>query len=169
MTLMRETRPEKIRIFTTSGSIDKTYDLRASDFLVGPPQVGGVLAEANVTVPFEVEEFARKDSLRITGEERERLRQLIADDPAGRIIITHCTDTTHLTGQALSAITGKVIVLTAAMRPAGFRDTDAHFNVGCAFLAVQTLPEGVYLVMNGRVFDPFRVYKDTEKRCFSDA
>jgi len=74
-----------------------------------------------------------------------------------------------LTGQALAGVSGKTIVLTAAMQPASFKDTDAHFNIGCAFIAVQTLPDGVYLVMNGRVFDPFRVNKNAELRRFDDA
>lgn len=165
---MQETRHEKIKIFTTGGSIDKTYDSHASDFLVGPPQIGNVLREANVTAPFEVEEFTRKDSLKITGEDRERLKQLVAGDPARGIVITHGTDTLHLTGRVLSTIPGKVIVLTGAIRPAGFKDTDAHFNIGCAFIAAQTLPEGVYLVMNGRVFDPFRVNKNTVEQCFEE-
>jgi L-asparaginase len=158
-----------IKIYTTGGSLDKTYDLKASDFLVGPPQVQNVLTEANVAVPFEVQEFIRKDSLQITSEDREQLRSLVAGDLARRIIITHGTDTMHLTAQALSKIIGKVIVVTAAMRPADFKDTDAHFNIGCAFMAVQTLTEGVYLVINGRVFDPFRVTKNFEFKRFEDA
>ncbi|MDQ3754629.1 MAG: asparaginase domain-containing protein [Acidobacteriota bacterium] len=167
--LVQGTPRGKIKIFTAGGSIDKTYDLHASDFLIGPSQVGDVLREANVTIPFEVEEFVRKDSLQMTDEDREQLRQLVAGEPAERIVITHGTDTLHLTGQALSEIPGKVIVLTAAMRPASFKDTDAHFNIGCAFIAAQTLPEGVYLVINGRVFDPFRANKNTQSRCFDDA
>ncbi|MBA3712495.1 MAG: asparaginase [Pyrinomonadaceae bacterium] len=165
---MQETPCEKIKIFTTGGSIDKIYDLHASDFLVGSPQVGDMLREAKVTVAFEVEEFARKDSLQITDEEREQLKRLVADDSARRIVITHGTDTMHLTAQALSTIADKVIVLTGAMQPASFKDTDARFNVGCAFIAVQTLPAGVYVVMNGRVFDPFRVKKNTGSRCFDN-
>lgn len=157
---------EKIKIITTGGSIDKIYDLRASDFLVGSPQIGDVLREANVAVNFEVEEFIRKDSLEITDDERERLKQLIVKEPSRRIIITHGTDTMHLTGQALSEIPQKVIVLTGAMQPASFKDTDAQFNIGCAFIAVQTLPKGVYLIMNGKVSDPHRVKKNTELRSF---
>jgi L-asparaginase len=162
------TRHEKIKIFTTGGSIDKIYDLQASDFLVGPPQIGNVLREAGVTAQFDIEEFTRKDSLQLTDEERERLKQLVADEPAHRIVITHGTDTLHLTGQVLSGIAGKVIVLTGAMRPASFKDTDAQFNIGCALIAAQTLPQGVYVVMNGRVFDPFRIKKNIELRCFED-
>lgn len=63
--------------------------------------------------------------------------------------------------RALTAIPGKVIVLTGAMQPAACKETDADFNVGCAIAAVQSLPEGVfYLVMNGQVFDPHTTRKD---------
>ncbi len=53
-----------------------------------------------------------------------------------------------------------MIVLTGAMQPAAFVQSDAAFNIGCAILALQTLPEGVYIVMNGKVFDPRRVRKN---------
>ncbi len=157
---------EKIVVFTTGGSIDKTYDLESSDFLVGPPQVEQILKEANVNATYQVREFIRKDSLQITDSERAELKRLIEAEPAKRIIVTHGTDTLHLTGQALSKISGKVIVLTAAMQPASFKDTDAHFNIGSAFLAVQTLSEGTYIIMNGRVFDPFHTKKNRELKRF---
>src|ERR1044071_9236630 len=134
---MQASRQERIKVFTTGGSIDKIYDLQASDFLVGPPQIGNVLREANVTVPVDVEEFTRKDSLQITKEEREQLKQLVFNDTAHRIVITHGTDTLHQTGQVLSTIEGKVIVLTGSMQPATFKNTDPQFNIGCALIAVQ--------------------------------
>jgi L-asparaginase len=68
------------------------------------------------------------------------------------------------TARLLGRVPGKVIVLTGAMQPAAFKRTDAAFNVGCAVIAVQTLPEGVYVVMNGRVLDP----RTTEKNCALD-
>lgn len=51
-------------------------------------------------------------------------------------------------------------MLTDAMRPALFRDGDANFNLGAAITAVQIMPEGVYLCMNGRVFDIDSVSKN---------
>jgi L-asparaginase len=47
------------------------------------------------------------------------------------------------------------------MQPAAFKETDAAFNVGCAILALQILPEGVYVAMNGRVYDPHQARKNT--------
>ena len=55
---------------------------------------------------------------------------------------------------------GKTIVLTGSLAPARFAQSDATFNVGMAFAAVQALPEGVYIVMNGKVFRADAVRKD---------
>jgi len=57
---------------------------------------------------------------------------------------------------------GKIIVLTGAMAPARFRITDAIFNVGAAVVALQSLTEGVYLAMNGRIFEAGTVRKNRD-------
>jgi L-asparaginase len=150
-----------IKVFTTGGSLDKGYSTLESDFVVLGPQVSGILETARVTVPFEVEPLLRKDSLEMTDADRTLIRQRVEGDSAQHILITHGTDTMALTGRALEGIPGKVIILTGAMQPAAFRDSDAPFNVGFAVAAVQTLPPGVYLAMNGRIFEPRRVRKDT--------
>ena len=92
----------------------------------------------------------------------DRVRQT----PEHRGLITHGTDTMAQTARALLAVPGKVIVLTGAMQPAAFKVTDAVFNIGSAWAAVQTLPDGVYLVMNGQIFDPQRVEKNVDQDRF---
>jgi len=57
-------------------------------------------------------------------------------------------------------------VLTGSMQPARFKASDAPFNVGCAITAVQSLPPGVYIVMNGCVFDPGKVRKNRDQNRF---
>jgi L-asparaginase len=86
--------------------------------------------------------------------------------PYRRVVITHGTDTMIDTARALTSVSGKAIVLTGAMQPVAFKETDAPFNVGCAIAAVQVLPEGVYLVMNGRIFDPQTIRKDVARDRF---
>ncbi|MEW6716721.1 MAG: asparaginase domain-containing protein [Chloroflexota bacterium] len=149
-----------IKIFTTGGSIDKYYSTQHSTFLVGEPQIGAILQEAGVTVAYEIEPLFRKDSLELTDSDRELILSKVKADPHPRIIITHGTDTLVQTAQTLSQVKGKVIVLMGAMQPAAFKRSDAAFNVGCALSAVQTLPEGVYVVMNGRVFSWDHVTKN---------
>jgi L-asparaginase len=54
------------------------------------------------------------------------------------------------------------------MQPARFRVTDAVFNIGVAVGAVQSLPPGVYIAMNGRIFDPARTRKNVQGNCFEE-
>lgn len=150
----------KIKIFTTGGSIDKVYATSTSNFIVGDPQVANILHEANLNLEFEIVSLFKKDSLEITEQERAMLVEQVQSAPERLILITHGTDTMIESGCALQSITGKVIVLTGAMQPAAFKASDAPFNLGGAFVALQTLPEGVYLVMNGQVFNPEQARKN---------
>jgi L-asparaginase len=150
----------RIKIYTTGGSIDKTYSTQESAFVIGEPQIATILDEANVTVEWEVCSILKKDSLELTDEDRQLILEQIERDPHRHIILTHGTDTMVETARALASVTGKVIVLTGAMQPAAFKRTDACFNVGGAVIAVQTLPEGVHVIMNGQVFDPSSASKN---------
>ena len=57
-------------------------------------------------------------------------------------------------------------MLTGALNPARFEGSDAEFNIGCAVGAVQSLPPGVYIAMNGRIWDPTRVRKNVDANRF---
>ena len=159
----------QIKIFTTGGSIDKRYSTQESSFVVGPPQVERILQDGNVTVDYEIESLLRKDSLDVTSEDRQGIVERVRETPHRFVVITHGTDTMVDTARALAPISDKVIVLTGAMQPAVFKETDASFNIGCAVAAVQLLPDGVYLVMNGRVFDPQTTRKDVTRDRFVEA
>src|SRR3546814_17276409 len=95
---------------------------------------------------------------------REAIRAAVAASDALRILVTHGTDTMVVTGRVLAGIAGKTIVMTGAMQPASVRASDAEFNVGFALAAVQTLPPGVYIAMNGMIFDPATTVKDRAGR-----
>ncbi len=158
----------KLHVITTGGTIDKVYFDAKSEFQVGPPMVAEVLREANVTVPVTVESILAKDSLELTDADRQLIRERAIAAVEQRILITHGTDTMVDTARALAGIPGKTIVLTGSMQPARFRNTDAVFNIGCALGAVQSLPPGVYIAMNGRVFDPAHAAKNRERHCFEE-
>jgi len=110
----------------------------------------------------------RKDSLELTDQDREKIRQAVATSSARQIVITHGTDTMVVTARSLAGIADKTVVLTGAMQPARFRATDALFNVACALTAAQTLPPGVYIAMNGRIFDPKITRKNVELNRFEE-
>lgn len=101
----------------------------------------------------------RKDSLETNEANRELVRDRVVEEPCGKIIITHGTDTMVENGKSLSGIGGRCTVLTGAMEPADIKSSDAVFNVGVAIGAVSSLPNGVYIAMNGRIFDPFKCRK----------
>jgi L-asparaginase len=156
----------QLEIFTTGGTIDKVYFDAKSKFEVGEPQILEVLREANLSIDYQVTPLMRKDSLELTDQDRELVRKAIEASTSTRIVITHGTDTMTDTARTLSGITGKTIVLTGAMQPARFRFTDAVFNIASAMMAAQTLAEGVYITMNGQVFDPAITRKNVEMNRF---
>lgn len=156
----------QLRIFTTGGTIDKLYFDAASEFVVGEPMIGGILDDANVTFDFTITELFRKDSLDITSEDRATIRNAVAADSARYVLITHGTDSMAETARALQGIPNKTIILTGAMSPRRFQKSDAVFNVGCAVGAMEALPPGVYVAMNGRVFPAESVRKNREKGRF---
>jgi L-asparaginase len=157
---------ESLCIVTTGGTIDKIYFDDKSDYQVGEPQIGRILEELGVAFRFNVIPIIRKDSLHINQADRELLRQTIAAQPARHVLVTHGTDTMVDTAKVLADIPDKTIVLTGALNPARFRGSDAEFNIGTAVGAVQSLAPGVYIAMNGRVWDPRQVRKNVAANRF---
>ncbi|MDT8421197.1 MAG: asparaginase domain-containing protein [Desulfuromonadales bacterium] len=158
----------QIDIFTTGGTIDKVYFDAKSDFQVGEPQISEVLRDANLSIDYRVVPLLRKDSLEMTDEDRELICQAVAGTSSPRVVITHGTDTMIATARKLDGIPGKTVVLTGAMQPARFRFTDAVFNVASALMAAQILPPGVYITMNGKIFDPHKTRKNVEMNRFEE-
>jgi len=151
---------KQISIIAVGGTIDKIYFDAKSEYEVGPPNVARVLAELQLVVPYTVTSLMRKDSLDMTDDDRKLITETVRQDSGNRIIITHGTDTMTDTANCLLAIPGKTIVLTGALEPALFKTSDAVFNIGCALGAVQSLPEGVYIAMNGAIFQAPHVRKN---------
>lgn len=160
---------ESLCIVTTGGTIDKIYFDDKSDYQVGEPQIGRILEDLGVAFRYTVIPVIRKDSLHITDADRELVRATIAAQPSPHVLVTHGTDSMVATARVLATLSDKVIVLTGALNPASFRGSDAEFNIGCAVGAVQTLAPGVYIAMNGRIWDPSRVRKNVEANRFEAA
>ena len=149
-----------ILILTTGGTIDKNYFDALSEYQIVESGIPALLKEARVALPLRVEEVCRKDSLELTDADRAEIARHAAEAPESRIVVTHGTDTMTETAKALAAISGKTIVLTGALSPARFAETDAPFNLGMAVAAAQVALPGVYIAMSGQVFDGLKVRKD---------
>jgi len=150
----------KLHIITTGGTIDKIYFDAKSDYQVGEPVIGELLQRMGVGFPFTVESAMRKDSLDMDDADRALIRRLAEACDERCVLITHGTDGMVATARALAGLPDKCIVLTGALQPAAFADSDAIFNIGCAIGAVQSRPPGVYIAMNGLVFEAHRVVKN---------
>jgi len=156
----------KLLIITTGGTIDKIYFDDKSDYQIGEPQISQILHAMHVAFEFECIALMRKDSLHIGDKERRLIHATVAASDASHILITHGTDTMVDTANVLGDLEDRTIVLTGALNPARFRDSDAIFNIGCAVGAVQSLPPGVYIAMNGKVWDPKHVRKNPRENRF---
>ncbi len=157
---------DKIKIFTTGGTIDKVYFDARSTYEIGQPAICELLEGLTLSVDWECEALMGKDSLILTTEDRDLILSRIRASSHKRIVITHGTDTMVETAKHLSELKDKTIVLTGSLQPALFKDSDAAFNIGGALATVQAMPVGVYIFMNGRVFSHDNVCKNLELNRF---
>ncbi len=144
----------KITFIQTGGTIDKDYPKLAKGygFEIGEPAVKRILEKVNPNFRFEIISVLKKDSLDITEEDREKIYEVCVKADNDKIIVTHGTDTMIETAKKLSAIKNKVMILTGAIKPERFSDSDASFNIGTAVGAIGILENGVYIAMNGRIY-----------------
>jgi L-asparaginase len=162
----RRSATEPVLVLTTGGTIDKQYFDAASQYQIFDSFVPRLLSLARVTHRFECRELMRKDSMDLDDADRALIVEHVRVAEFSSVVITHGTDTMTQTAQALLGIQGKTIVLTGALAPARFNETDAQFNLGMAFAAAQVAPPGVYIAMNGTVFRGDHVVKDRTQQSF---
>lgn len=161
----------KILFIGVGGTIDKDYREGAGvyNFVERDPRVKDILKKANPSIKYRSVSLVKKDSMDLTDEDRGLIVRTCQQAPEKHIVITHGTDTMHITGEALDkVIKNKTIVLTGAARPDMFSNSDAAFNVGSAVGAINVLSDGVYIAMNGRVLPWDKIRKDPITGVFSE-
>lgn len=147
----------KIVFIQTGGTIDKDYPhtTKGWAFEFGDPATHRVLEKLNPSFDYTSIKAFQKDSLEITDHDREALKVLINNQAENKIIITHGTDTMMETALYLhNTIKNKLVIITGAMLPERFTNSDASINLGCAIGAVNVLEKGIYIAMHG-VVKPF--------------
>lgn len=153
----------KIKIFITGGTIDSIYDVVNGKVSFDETYIPKMLKQGRVTVETDLEKLMLKDSREITDEERAQIIEKCKSADEDKIIITHGTDTIVETAKSLGGEgIEKTVILVGAMRPFTFGDSDALFNLGTAFGAIQLLEYGVYITMNGKIFNWDNVKKNRE-------
>ncbi len=164
-----------VAILTTGGTIDKTYNERDGSLRnvgSGLDEILGRLRLHDVQVTMIP--VMSKDSLEMTDRDRLLILQATREalDAHDAVLISHGTDTLAVTGELLHRELRdlrKPVVLTGAMRPYMFRDTDAYQNVTEALLACRLLPAGVYVVMHSQALRLPGVVKDWTEMTFRHA
>lgn len=158
----------KIKILITGGTFDKEYDEIQQTLSFKQSHVAAVLKEGRCKCDVQVVTLMLKDSLQMSDADREVLANYCKAAPETKIVITHGTDTMSKTAEYLaSRVKDKTIVLTGAMVPYTFGSSDGLFNMGAALALVQSLPEGVYVAMNGTYFEAGNVRKNLDTGTFT--
>ena len=158
---------EPIRLFVTGGTFDKEYDEIRGTLYFADTHLPQMLELGRCRVEVKVRTLMMIDSLEMTEAGRDVIAHNCAEVAERHIVITHGTDTMVDTARTLAEkVPDKTIVLTGAMIPIAFGSSDGLFNLGGAITAVQVLPPGVYVTMNGRVFPWDRVRKNRSTGIF---
>lgn len=167
--ILRSMQSAPIRVIVTGGTFDKHYDEIKGELTFRESHLPEILKRARVKVPVTVELNQLIDSLQMQDDNRRSVLASCRNAKEDLIVITHGTDTMTTTASLLGRERlSKTIVLTGAMIPYQVQDSDALFNFGAAFSAVQLLPYGVYIVMNGMVFPWERVRKNRALGVFEE-
>ena len=158
-----------IKIFVTGGTFDKDYDEKNGRLYFKETHMNEILALGRSKVEVGIETLMMLDSLDMKEKDRELIVKKCTAAIEEQIVITHGTDTMTKTAEILGAKHfEKTIVITGAMIPYKFGTSDGLFNIASALAYVQTMPHGVYIAMNGRVFSYNKVIKNRETGIFEE-
>ena len=150
-----------IRIFVTGGTFDKEYNELNGELFFKDTHLHEMLRLGRSKLELEISTLMMIDSLDMLEEDREQIARACMKASEERILVTHGTDTMQVTAAMLAEkISHKTIVITGAMIPYKFGSSDGLFNLGAALAFVQSLPHGVYVAMNGKIFKGDNVMKN---------
>jgi L-asparaginase len=158
-----------IKIFVTGGTFDKEYNELTGDLFFKDTHVQEMLRLGRCKLDLSISTLMMIDSLDMNDALRSQISAACISSEEDKILITHGTDTMAFTASVLAdRVKGKTIVLTGAMVPYKFGSSDGLFNLGSALAYVQSLPPGVYVAMNGKIFDGKNVKKNKETGEFGE-
>ena len=153
-----------IKVFVTGGTFDKEYNELNGNLFFKETHLHEMLDLGRSRLNLSITTLMMKDSLDFIEADRQIIATACQKCKEDKILITHGTDTMTLTASYLAKhCPGKTIVLTGAMVPYKFGSSDGLFNLGSALAFVQILNPGVYIAMNGKIFEANKVQKNTDK------
>lgn len=166
-------KQKSIHLITTGGTIDSHYDGTKDTAVTNkesviPEYIKSLkLFDKVIYTP-----VCMKDSRALSNTDRLKMINAINKSSLKSILITHGTytmpDTARFISKRLVNGGNKVIIITGSMIPlVGFSPSDAGFNLGFAIGKFDSLEPGIYVAMNGQIFNPDEVIKLLNEGRFS--
>jgi len=161
-----------VTVITTGGTIAKTFNEADGSLRNDRPNLEEILNALRLPdLSVRCQHLLSKDSLDLTDADRSLILEAVrhAANDAEAVVVIHGTDTLQVTGELLHRELNGLrvpIILTGAMRPYEFRDSDAAQNMTEALLVCRLVEPGVYAVMHNRVLRFPGVVKDRAKLTF---
>ena len=154
-----------IQVFVTGGTFDKTYDYINGTLNFKETHLPQMLDRSRCKLDIDVKTLMLLDSLELTSDHFKTIIEACESSERKQIVITHGTDCMVDTAMKIAteanAIEYKTIILTGAMIPYTFGSSpDGFFNLGSAMAYVRVLEPGVYIAMNGMLFNWDEVEKN---------
>jgi L-asparaginase len=164
------TTKKPIRIFITGGTIDcDNIEARTGKYIFTKTHLSQMLDQGRTKLAIYFQRLMLKDSALMTDEDRKIILENCQSCEQKRIVITHGTDSMVQTATVLAhGVKRKTIVLTGSIIPYNKKISDAMFNLGTAIAAVQLLPHGVFISMNGKIFPWNNVMKNPKLGIFEE-
>lgn len=160
-------KTSKIIILVTGGTFDKEYNEITGKLYFNESHIKEMLELGRCKIEVGIKNLMLKDSLDMKDVDRKLILDACIQTSSDRIVITHGTDTMTETAKLLAEnIKNKTIIFTGAMIPYKFGSSDGLFNLGSALTAVQTLDKGVFIAINGNIFNWNEVRKNSKKGKF---
>lgn len=163
---------KSVNIITTGGTIDKSYDELEGTLSNRGSQLKRMVKRLRLPyLKIYHQDLLLKDSLDMTDDDREMICRAVINLLARNnpVIILHGTDTMEITARYLyDRITPPPapVILTGAMKPFGFEDSDALQNFTEALFAAGLVEPGLYISMHNALHPLPQVRKNRERGTF---
>jgi len=157
---------EIVYVLTTGGTMEKVYSEQTGSLAHTSSKVDRYLRHLRLPdCDVHIVPIMNKDSVEMTDADRLLILGIVRSilQEKAPIVITHGTDTIVETGLYLYRGLPELaipIMMTGAMTPLGFEESDGLQNLTESLFAARTLKPGIHVVMHGQVFPIDQVRKD---------
>ncbi|TYQ00205.1 asparaginase [Tenacibaculum adriaticum] len=155
-------------IITTGGTIEGLdYTDESAKITSKTISIKELISKFRIDFRYSIRHLFSKDSRCITKTDRELIVKTIKCKETKNILITHGTYTMIETAEYLAKLNiNKTIILTGSFILGTKENSDASSNLKFAISQFKVLKEGVYIVIQNRVFTWDNVRKNVERNQF---